>query len=51
MLLLNHHIFVLSNKNRKVNKLVLFLKDKKLKKLVVALKLLTVLSLNSNAFC
>ena len=28
-----------------------FLKDKKLKKLAVALKFLTVLNLNSNVFC
>ena len=56
MLLLNHHIFVWSNKNKVVliccSVAFLFLKkDKKLKKLAVAFNLLTVLSLNSNVFC
>ena len=52
MLLLNLHIFVWSNKNKVL--LIccsFFLKNKKLNKLAVALKLLTILSLNSNVFC
>ena len=57
MLLLNHHIFVLSSKNKVLLiysafiYLFIYLKDNKLKKLAVALKFLTVLSLNSNVFC
>ena len=55
MLLLNHHIFLQSNKNKVLlifcSFSFFFLKDKKLNKLAVALKLLAVISLNSNVSC
>ena len=56
MLLLNHHIFVKSNKNKVFliycsSSSFFFLKENKLKRFAVALKLLTVSSLNSNVFC
>ena len=59
MLLLNHHFFVYGNKNEVLQIycncsgffFLLLLKGKILKKLVVALKFLTVLTLNCNIFC
>ena len=64
MLLLNHHIFAQSNKNEVLEIycsfsiiiiiiiiIIIFWEDMKLKKLAVALKFVTVLSLNSNVFC
>ena len=61
MLLLNRHIFAQSNKNEVLEIycsfsiiiiiIIIFWEDMKLKKLAVALKFVTVLSLNSNVFC
>ena len=59
IVLLNHHIFVQTNKidvlliyrSFSFAAFLFFLKDKKLKKLAEALKFLTVLSVNSNVFC
>ena len=56
MLLLNHHIFVRSKKNEVLQiycsfSIFICLKDKKLRKLAVALTFLTVLSLSLHVFC